>query len=82
MHELHQTIPDPDALLALEPEELGATLLFIMRARLERSRAAICTPATDQRGRKSENVGLLPGARARTKLAVAEAFAWLKVRGC
>jgi uncharacterized protein (TIGR02391 family) len=33
MHELAQVIPDPDILLALEPEELGAKLLFLIRKR-------------------------------------------------
>ena len=31
MLQLRQTIPDPDALLALEPEELAAKLLFLIR---------------------------------------------------
>lgn len=33
MNELTQAIPDADALLALEPEELGAKLLFLLRKR-------------------------------------------------
>lgn len=33
MIELIRAIPDPDALLALEPEELGAKLLFLVRQR-------------------------------------------------
>ena len=33
MRELYAAIPDPDAVLALEPEELGATTLFLLRAR-------------------------------------------------
>lgn len=31
MHELRTTIPDPDVVLTLEPEELAATLLMLMR---------------------------------------------------
>ena len=34
MHELTQVIRDPDVLLALEPEELGAKLLFLLRESL------------------------------------------------
>lgn len=33
MRELAQSIPDVEALLALEPEELGAKLLFCVRRR-------------------------------------------------
>jgi uncharacterized protein (TIGR02391 family) len=33
MNELVQSIPDPEVLLALEPEELGAKLLFLLRKR-------------------------------------------------
>jgi hypothetical protein len=35
MRELIAAIPDVEALLALEPEELGAKLLFLIRARQE-----------------------------------------------
>jgi len=40
MQELTQAIPDVDVLLALEPEELGAKLLFLLRAAKE-GRASI-----------------------------------------
>ena len=43
MLQLRQTIPDPDVLLALEPE-LAAKLLFLIRNRAETDR---CT--TEQR---------------------------------
>jgi hypothetical protein len=33
MIQLYQAIPDPDLLLALEPEELAAKLLFLLRQR-------------------------------------------------
>lgn len=33
MHDLAEAIPDPDVVLALEPEELGAKLLFLARRR-------------------------------------------------
>jgi len=33
MYELAQLFPDPEVLLRLEPEELGAKLLFLLRKR-------------------------------------------------
>lgn len=36
MQELVQAIPDPDVVLALEPEELGAKLLFLLKRRHDR----------------------------------------------
>ena len=36
MKELHAAIPDSAAVLALEPEELAAKLLFLMRQRFEK----------------------------------------------
>jgi hypothetical protein len=36
MQELVREIPDVDTLLALEPEELGAKLLFLIRKRKEK----------------------------------------------
>ena len=33
MYELSQTIPDAKVLLAMEPEELGAKILFVLRKR-------------------------------------------------
>ena len=36
MIELPRLIPDVEALLALEPEELGAKILFLLRQRAER----------------------------------------------
>ncbi len=35
MIQLYQAIPDPDLLLALEPEELATKLLFLLRQRGE-----------------------------------------------
>ncbi len=37
MHELPQIIPDARVLLAMEPEELGAKILFLLRKRSDRS---------------------------------------------
>lgn len=35
MRELFEKIADPDTVLALEPEELGGILLFLVRKRFE-----------------------------------------------
>ncbi len=35
MHELRKAIPDADTLLALEPEELGAKILLLLRKRMD-----------------------------------------------
>lgn len=37
MRELHAAISDPNLLLALEPEELGAQILLLLRERRERT---------------------------------------------
>jgi hypothetical protein len=37
MYELPATIPDAHLLLALEPEELGAKMLFLLRKRQEKA---------------------------------------------
>lgn len=36
MRELFKEFPDPDVVLSLEPEELGARLLFYIQRRIER----------------------------------------------
>ena len=85
MHDLHQAIPDPDALLALEPEELGATLLFLIRKRLERSPKATVHPHNfisealsndPSRGRS----GYPPDKWDDIGIALSEAFSWLEAQ--
>jgi hypothetical protein len=46
MYELSQTIPDAKVLLAMEPEELGAKILFVLRKRsnnMTRSQSFLCS---------------------------------------
>ena len=82
MRELYQAIPDPDALLALEPEELGATVLFIMRARLEREPRGHLHPGNMIGEVGNPRMSDWPPERTpELKLAVAETFAWLKAQG-
>lgn len=82
MIELPRVIPDPDLLLALEPEELAVKLLFLLRQRFgggefhpgnllyelggDRTRG--------QPGYSCERVGEI-------ELALAEAWAWLEAQG-
>jgi len=81
MIELPRVIPDPELLLALEPEELAAKILFILRQRNE--------PRFHPDGLQNELYGDptcgRPGyPRQRQKeieLALAEALAWLGAQG-
>jgi uncharacterized protein (TIGR02391 family) len=81
MIELPRDIPDIQVLLALEPEELGAKMLFLMRARggWFNSKALIDEPWSGQllagRPQYPESV------KAQGQLAIAEAWAWLLAQG-
>lgn len=85
MFELTQAIPDVDILLALEPEELGAKLLFLLRKRK--------FPA-DIFHRSNLEAELWPSStlpdhqtpyprdrEAAVSLALSEAWAWLEAQG-
>ena len=83
MRELHQIIPDPDAVLALEPEELAGVLLSLLRKRLGQEGAAITTYSLSleilragEEGR--EHDGYPADKRRDVALALSEAFAWLE----
>lgn len=80
MQELVAAIPDVDTLLQLEPEELGAKLLFIIRGRrqtqfhpgnLKNDLEVLC-----------QNTGAYPVNRLpEVILALSEAFGWLLAQG-
>ncbi len=80
MIELPRDIPDIQVLLALEPEELGAKMLFLMRQRQGN---------LNIEGMIREPWGeIVPGrpqypshAKAQGQQAIAEAFAWLIAQG-
>jgi hypothetical protein len=81
MIQLATAIPDVNALLALEPEELGAKMLFLIRKRQEAGmfnvgnlRSELWT-VTDNRELYPQN------RKAEIDLAIAEAFAWLEAQG-
>jgi uncharacterized protein (TIGR02391 family) len=80
MRELHQAIPDPDALPALEPEELGATLLFILWQRVQRD----CRPVSPYNcvleAMAAGQTGYPGDRREAVGTAVSEAFAWLEAQ--
>lgn len=79
MIELLTAIPDVDVLLALEPEELAAKMLFLLRRRPETSfnlgnlRLAL--------GMAAGQSGYPPHRLGEVDLALAEAFAWLEAQG-
>jgi transcriptional regulator with XRE-family HTH domain len=80
-YELPRTIPDVKMLLALAPEELGATILFLLKKRketkfhtgnLQRELWAHSSAGQPQYPRQNEN---------EINLALAEAWAWLQAQG-
>ena len=84
MYELHDAIPDADAVLALEPEELAGTLLRLLQARTARREQFSCYNLVleIQNGRDAGR-GLTSYPRERrdeVALAVSEALAWLEAQ--
>ena len=80
MHQLLTAIPDVNVLLALEPEELGAKLLFLLR---ERGGAMFHPTMQDELwGDQSRGVVGYPREHQNELgLALTEAYAWLEVQG-
>lgn len=78
MIELVKAIPDPEVLLALEPEELGAKLLFLMKERRGQiHQNNFENELFDGPGRPG-----YPRQKERDiTLAYAEAWAWLEAQG-
>lgn len=80
MHALLTTIPDVDALLPLEPEELGAKMFFLLRAWEE----GAFSPGNLDNDLSSANQQkqVYPPARMReVYLASSEAMTWLRGQG-
>ena len=81
MIELPTVIPDVEVLLTLEPEELGAKMLFLLRSRTERMfnlatlREELWSQSLSDRPQYSSN------RKQEIDLAVAEALAWLDAQG-
>jgi uncharacterized protein (TIGR02391 family) len=80
MRELVTAIPDVDTLLALEPEELGAKLLFIIRSRKETK----FNPGNlkNELIISEQNQPTYPQSKlGEVELALSEAFSWLEAQG-
>ncbi len=82
MYELPKTIDDPDVLLALTPEELGAKVLFILRSRGDKN----FHPNNELGGMLQSDVsrgidGYPREKQVELELALLEAFAWLEAQG-
>lgn len=82
MRELIQLIPDVDVLLALEPEEVGAKLLFLVRGRVEQG---MFHPSSlvDETGNSihSNEPQYPPNRQREVQIALLEAWAWLEAQG-
>jgi uncharacterized protein (TIGR02391 family) len=93
MRELLTVVPDVEVLLALEPEELGAKLLFLMRERQQRDpQQRMFTPdgtaselwAADGRAGQPWSPGTREYPRQHQEeilLTLSEAWAWLEAQG-
>jgi uncharacterized protein (TIGR02391 family) len=87
MIELPRDIPDVNVVLALEPEELGAKILFLMRQRQTANPNQ--TSNLNLEGMIREPwAEIVPGrpqypqnSKDKVQLAIAEAFAWLQAQG-
>lgn len=79
MFELYTAIPDPDAVLALEPEELGAKILFMLRQRSGSFSPYNCV--LEANNGSPGQPGHPPDQRRHVAAAVSEAFAWLSAQG-
>ena len=81
MYELPRTIPDVQMLLALAPEELAATVLFLLKKRTE---AKFHTGNLQRElwGHSTSGQPAYPRQRENEiNLALAEAWAWLQAQG-
>ena len=82
MIELPKAIPDYDTLLALEPEELGAKMLFLIRGRSDAAMFNIGTLRTELWNTNACGWPQYPYERkSDIDLALAEAIAWLEAQG-
>ena len=82
MFQLRQTIPDPDVLLALEPEELAAKLLFLIRVRSDLGSRYHAGNLDNELWHDVPGQPSYPrGRQAEISLAIAEALAWLEAQG-
>jgi uncharacterized protein (TIGR02391 family) len=81
MHQIIEAIPDVNAFLALEPEELASKILLLVIGQT----AAMFHPGNIKGGIWSHSISALPPPewqkrKAEVDLALAEAFAWLEAQ--
>lgn len=85
MRELVDAIPDVEVLLSLEPEELGVTLLFVMRKWKDRNRGQDLLQTahlTHEAFSSDPTAKTYPqNRRADAERALLEAWHWLEVQG-
>ena len=89
MRELYSTIPDPNAVLALEPEELGGIVLRLLRDRLESPPQPngmfhprnLLGEAMSNGDPSRGQSGYPQGSWLELGTALSEAFAWLESQG-
>lgn len=83
MIELANAIPHADVLLALEPEELGAKMPFLLRQRVGHGPFNVQNMESELQGSwtSSGQPAPYPNRQKEVGLAVAEAWAWLQAQG-
>jgi uncharacterized protein (TIGR02391 family) len=82
MIRLPTEIPDVEVLLALEPEELGAKMLFLIRSRQDAGMFNLPNMRSEVWSTNLANCAQYPQNRKReVDLAIAEALAWLEAQG-
>ncbi len=78
---LTERIPDPDVLLALPPEELGPIVLRLACEARPGREILLDDVETDVNGRPPDYKGYPQGKKPDVKLALSEAWNWLRVQG-
>jgi uncharacterized protein (TIGR02391 family) len=81
MHELFTTIPDINVLLELEPEELGARLLFLWRKTGSGLKTSLNNFLIDLAQYDPARPPYPSTRRTEVEYAVSEAWAWLEAQG-
>jgi Protein of unknown function (Hypoth_ymh) len=80
--ELLTAIPDSSVLLALEPEELDAKILFLIRGRRDAGQFNIGTLRSELWNHRNYGPAQYPlNLKTEIDLAIAEALAWLEAQG-
>jgi hypothetical protein len=85
MFELRRTIPDYRVLLALEPEELGAKLLFLLHERRQNEQSFFLSNLLNElwhrTGLPDEQPPYPQAQKNEIELALSEAWSWLVAQG-